>query len=1504
MMHLAYPNVRGTQFLGCVRYVSLSPALAPGTPYAPPPLSPPTPNLELVRTAVQDLIAEWSALQDRNDAADVYQIADAGAGIGAGTSLDLAYLLSLIRCVRPLELEALGGAGDVWCTGALGYVVGEPVLQAVSQPQFDTKLTAFCQQAHRQHTPDRLFFVPSANVAAHQSKLCDQHHVRILSLAGFREALVEARVAGCWTDPAVIRVGNRELKRLVATIFQPPVYDHRLPRKPYMFLDPFGPGDTELFYGRDHDIEQLQRELAASRLLILFGASGTGKTSLIQAGLLPSLPAERYAWVAGRLIDEDPAHAIKAALVRELGVDRTYLERPLVDGVTAATNALRKEVVLVLDQCEELFQRHTHVVRRQFARELGECLDAVRLEVHVLIAVREDHYARLDEFRDAIPQIFHNTMRLTRLTTEQAFAAVVEPAKRLGLTIDTAMVQTQLLPELSAAGQESFADPGVRLPSPLDEPETGIEPPLLQIVCDALYQQAAREHRTTIGGEEYTAVGDLRTVLGRYLDTTLRQFGTEHRNARGVLKALVTAGHTNWAGFPEELALRMATAGLPLTAQVIEQRFLHPFLQARLARATSVEGQTRYELAHEYLAAHIAEWLAEDERAPLARLELIAQAAAAYKRTGLLLEPVALQWIFPYRAQLVLTPEQRVFLERSEQEAERRQQDASLEERRRVRRWVGGAVLIVVLGLGSIFGWRLYGQNRALQQANRKAREEERRASNQLVAFYVEQGRQELSQGRTLEALPYLSAAYAQGEPNSVLRFLLAQAMQPVDALVSTLGGDHGPMHSAVFSPDGTLVVTASDDGAVEIWETVTGQRLSNIDGGPLGLGQTKEVHAVAFSPDGTLVVVAGWKDGVTLWKLRTRNPLEPWLPDVLGLHGGPVNSVAFSPDGKQIVTASDDGTAKTWDVPTREWDLSSKLRFTLQGHKGAVVAAAFSPNGKLIVTASKDNTAKIWDASTGGCLHTLADHDEAVVAAAFSPDGTRVVTASGDGKAKIWETVTGNLKRTLPHRAAVLAAAFSPDGTRVVTASQDGTAKIWDPETKTGEPQATLDDHKDPVVAAAFSPDGTRVVTASRDKTAKIWETVTGDLRFTLEGHSGAVVAVAFSRDGAQVVTASEDGTAKVWKSTKSRLLTLLDGQTWPVRAVGFSPDGAQVVTGMTNGEVKICEASSGKVLHILKGGHKEPVSSVAFGPNGKWVVTASLYEETARIWDSATGARKFPLPHKYPVLAATFSPDGRVVTADTDGTIKTWDSATGRFLFDWAERTPEVKAVTFSPSGKWAVTIDNYGAAKVLETARGTLLHTWRHIHDVGAGRYTDPAGSGTLLQTWRHVHDDAVVSAAFSQDSKWVVTTYTDNTATIWEVATGKIQSVLRPEQQELHSRVTAAFSPDGTRVVTGGKTIQIWESATGRLLTTLSGNTDTYSAAFSPDGTQLVAASWDGGAKLWSMPLETRSPDDIVVLVRCRAPWRLDNARLMPAAPLVDEFGDRPDRAGCESQLVAR
>ena len=340
-------------------------------------------------------------------------------------------------------------------------------------------------------------------------------------------------------------------------------------------------------------------------------------------------------------------------------------------------------------------------------------------------------------------------------------------------------------------------------------------------------------------------------------------------------------------------------------------------------------------------------------------------------------------------------------------------------------------------------------------------------------------------------------------------------------SLLRMFVGHFGSVQSAVFSPDGTKVLTRSDDNTARLWETATGRELAILRG---------EMAKAIFSPDGTKVLT---------WESYYRN-------------------------------------VQLWDTITRR-----KL-VDLQGISG-VRSAVFSPDGGMILTASTDRTARLWETATGRELTIMQGHTGAITSVMFSPDGTKILTGSHDGTARLWETTTGRELRILQgHVDSVMSIAFSPDGTKILTGSIDNTARIW--KATNGRKLATLQGHLDFIGSVTFSPDGARVLTGSHDGTARLWETTTGHELITMQGHSKAVRKAIFSPDGTRILTSSDDGTARLWDATSGRELVTLPSYSSYVKRIEFSPNGHYVIICNDHQQAFFFQAN-GKEIGTLRG-------------------------------------------------------------------------------------------------------------------------------------------------------------------------------------------------------------------------------------------------------------------------------------------------------------------------------
>lgn len=598
----------------------------------------------------------------------------------------------------------------------------------------------------------------------------------------------------------------------------------------------------------------------------------------------------------------------------------------------------------------------------------------------------------------------------------------------------------------------------------------------------------------------------------------------------------------------------------------------------------------------------------------------------------------------------------------------------------------------------------------------------------------------------------------------------LVPTLGHIDGMLSIGLDDSDRTFSAAFSPDGSLVTTASWDGTARIWEVVTGAEIRVLR------GHTGGVRSVAFSADGTRVVTAS-KDGTA----RTWDALTGLAIHVFSDPNSPRGSVVISTDGTHIITA-DDSHVRVWDAEVGAADPR-----VFYGYSGDIHSATFSLAGDRIVAVG-DDRAEVRSAELGTPTY-LEGHIGRIYSATFNMDGTRIVTAGADGTARIWDAAAGVEIARIEEDDEIRSAAFSPDGSHIVTASRDGTARVWD--VATGEESMRLGIHEGAVGSATFSSDGSRVVTTERSDKARVWDVVTGSELSVLRGNVLRVSGASFSRGGAHIVTRNEWLFTLMWDARTGDLSHLLRGQT----------DGIRVVTAERD-TTWVWDVVTGNVISMLSG-HISPLAYLAFSPNGDRVITVGL-NGRAHVWNTLTGDEESVLPEEIlTVHASAFSPDGAWVAAvSRDGSARVWSADTGAEVLTLNDPVP---AEWFSPADLLAGRTTK--AWTVAFSADGARVVT---SHEGGEARVWD-AMTGKELRLLRG-HTAEVRSAAFSPTGARVVTASKDGTARIWDSETGDSLLVLTGHTFDVSS---AAFSPDEGRVITASMdgTVRIWDAATG-------------------------------------------------------------------------------------------
>ncbi len=586
--------------------------------------------------------------------------------------------------------------------------------------------------------------------------------------------------------------------------------------------------------------------------------------------------------------------------------------------------------------------------------------------------------------------------------------------------------------------------------------------------------------------------------------------------------------------------------------------------------------------------------------------------------------------------------------------------------------------------------------------------------------------------------------------------------------------GHGGRVSSCAWSPDGTSMLSASDDNTLKVWDAVSGECRLTLN------GHTNWVSSCAWSPDGASLLSGSGDKTLKVW-----DAVSGECRLTLKGHTSSVSSCAWSPDGASLLSGSWDNTLKVWDA------VSGEYRLTLNGHADGVSSCAWSPDGARLLSGSEDNTLKVWDAVSGEYRLTFNGHTRSVSSCAWSPDGASLLSGSRDDTLKVWDAVSGECRLTLNgHTNWVYSCAWSPDGASLLSASDDNTLKVWD--AVSGEYRLTLNGHTRDVSSCAWSPDGASLLSASVDNTLKVWDGVSGDCRLTLNGHTRYVYSCAWSPDGASLLSGSRDNTLKVWDAVSGECRLTLNGHTNWVTSCAWSPDGASLLSASDDNTLKVWDAVSGECRLTLNG-HTSHVSSCAWSPGGTSLLSAS-YDNTLKVWDAVSGECRLTLNgHTNWVYSCAWSPDGAsLLSGSGDKTLKVWDAVSGECRLTLNGHTELVSSCAWSLDG-----------ASLLSGSRDKTLKVWDAV-------------SGKCRLTLNG-HTRIVSSCAWSPDGASLLSGSEDNTLKVWDAVSGECRFTLNGHTDSVTS---CAWSPDGASLLSGSKdgTLKVWDAVSGECLQT--------------------------------------------------------------------------------------
>ncbi|MFD9073008.1 nSTAND1 domain-containing NTPase [Streptomyces lasiicapitis] len=1060
-----------------------------------------------------------------------------------------------------------------------------------------------------------------------------------------------------------------------------PAWDSSQP--PYPGLEAFTEDDAGVFFGRDREIAELVARLhpvsavaAARRCVAVIGPSGSGKSSLVRAGLLPALAARRGRWVVVPPFSPgaDPVAGLASGLAE---VGRLRGSRTVRGGRTAPA-------LLVVDQLEELLTLAGEREREAF---LGRVAEALEADPHlwVVATLRSDFLTEFLETGHAV--LVQQPVLIGALGRAELFDVIEKPGERAGLAFPPALV----------AGM-------------VDDTGGGDALPLLAYTLQALFLRARGRSADVVTEDDYRQLGGVAGALSDQADR---------------IHAELCAADAGAAVLPTLLKFVSLEHGEPTRRRVArgdlaagERAVVEAFVAGRLLTG---DGDV-LDVAHEAL---FRRW------APL-RDAVSAGAEVLRRRTEL--ERAARDWVNAgWRDAYLLSGERLAVARRWVEEAP--------------EVFAGVSVVVDFLDISVLH------DSAALERmADSVARR----------AIEVAARDPELA---VLAAI----AAVEECAPTSLAQQAVYAALN-VARRRAIFRGHVRDVNCVAWSPDGTLLATASDDGTVRVWDPEARAEpvvLTRAGGGD-------RMQVLAWSPDGGRIAAGSRDRTVIVWDVETRAELG-----VLVGHGAPVRSVSWAPDGVRLISADTDHCVRLWGTET---------------YTGRAVPAdddrlgwnaVWAPDGRRIAAASVGGVVTLWLPGRG-FPRRLPHQGGAVTAVAWSPDGYRLASVSEDRLARIWDVHRQSRPPSTPDRSFVAleplsCVAWSTDGDRIAV-GDDRTVRVWTVETSE---ELALVGHTDSVNSVSWH--GDRIASVSRDRTLAQWDVhAPGGQLQTLRGYIRSVVSIDWSRAGTHLVAGCADGTVTVWDAARGRR----SATTLNSREVGdavFSPDGTRVAIADHSGHATIWDPRE-VAGYDLQFGHREAVTSLSWSPDGTRIATTSR-DSTSRIWDASDGRELMTLnaPGRYWLGGAAWSPDGcYLATSATDKAFCVWEVERGEPVATIEGHTDYVWRIAWSPDGR-----------RIATGSRDRTVRLW------------DPF-EGTELRKMTG-HTDRVQGIGWSPDGTRLATASWDRTVRLWNPDEGRELAVIGVHDDQVNG---LAWSPDGTRLATVSRdrTVRIWNPTT--------------------------------------------------------------------------------------------
>ena len=901
---------------------------------------------------------------------------------------------------------------------------------------------------------------------------------------------------------------------------------------PYKGLKKFEPEDRDRFFGRDQFIAGLVNDLEHTNFILLLGASGSGKSSVVRAGLVPWLQQQWGKQLVSLLLtpDRDPFESLYGSLL-----SRGYPQAQAQLARTATADTWLQVVktlktpetfwLIVIDQFEELFTVSEPEKRDRCIESLVKLSQAAPAAVKIVATMRADFLDRLSPYPQLVKRTDRHRPLIAEMQADELRLAIEQPAAHHGVVLETGLVEEIIT---AVQGQAGCL-------------------PLLQYTLDLLWDAEVQDGGIgdrTLNTASYRRLGGVRGALNQRVQALYDALpAAEQLAVQRIFLKLVEIGGDAESGTDWRPVRRRARrseftdateqAVLP---QLIDQNLL---VSDAVAQETGADPIATVEIAHEILLtswSQLHAWIEANRQSIALRNRLNDDVAhwQAHKSDEEL-------WTGSRLAQVVELRQDSAFQQvlGGFSEAANQFIDASVRRRERQRQrqlrtaWsiTGGAIVALLVSSG--LGWMAWQQTK---QAELKQAQAQGHAAN--ASF---QNQRQLD--GIVTAIQAGKILRQQGATDAVVM----QALQNVYHLreQNRLVGHTDPIGGVSVSADGSTIASASEDKTVKLWNR-NGTLLHTLS------GHLAEVYGVSVSADGNTIASASRDKTVKLWNRNGK------LLHTLAGHSDSVIGVSVSADGNTIASAS-------WDKTVKLWNRDGQMIQTLTGHSDYVNGVSLSADGNTIASASWDKTVKLWNRD-GQMIQTLTGHSDYVNGVSLSADGNTIASSSGDRTVKLWSRDDKLLYTLNGHTDVVTDVSVSADGNMIASVSNDQTVRVW---SRDGKLLHTLTGHTDAVRGVSLSPDGNTIASASWDKTVKLWSR-DGKLLHTLTSHTDVLNGVSVSADGRIIASASKDQTVRVW-SRDGKLLQTLTGHTDDVRGVSVSADGSTLASASNDQTVKL---------------------------------------------------------------------------------------------------------------------------------------------------------------------------------------------------------------------------------------------------------------------------------------------------------------------------------------------